>query len=132
MIAGLVELLITILAVPVIWLVWERYGSPHDHRYHWPFGPFSDVAMMLVLGLAVIWSLLGVVYPDDYGWRNIRRAAPESGQAASAGGLAFGGIRKRGHGEVVERHDDGREAGMVVARASVHPASDRGNWRPSR
>ena len=72
MIAGLVELLLTILAVPLLWLAWDRYGSPHEDRFHWPFRPASDVAVMLTLGLAVIWSLLGVFYPDDYGWRNIR------------------------------------------------------------
>jgi len=70
--ASIFELLITILAVPLVWLAWDRYVSAYNARLYWPFGPANDVALMLILAVAVIWALMGVYDPETYGWKFLR------------------------------------------------------------
>ena len=37
--------------------------------------PANDVALMLILAVAVIWAVMGVYDPETYGWRFLRRVA---------------------------------------------------------
>ena len=64
MLTRIIDLLITILAACLFWWVWDRFLSKPEARYHWPFGLFNDVVVMILLGGAVLVSVAGVFYPE--------------------------------------------------------------------